>query len=206
MAGADHGAATTRSRSLKPLSVAGSRVPTSRTKRSARPSRGERKCLFSRLLINPEKPDLSEKSAPPALKSIWQSRRHIVCETTVRTASSCARITPQSPRGRFSVGNNAASDTDFGAEKVMSKPGRCSCCPSRRRPSRTSVPIAWPLSSFSNFPAETCLPGSSPRARAPRPCHALPFRHPGSWRPGSRSRPRPDAQAAPAGPRPPCGY
>ena len=83
MAGADHGAATTRSRSLNPLSVAGSRVPTSRTKRSARPSRGERKCLFSRLLINPEKPDLSEKSAPPALKSIWQSRRHIVCETTI---------------------------------------------------------------------------------------------------------------------------
>ena len=82
VAGADHGAATTRSRSLNPLSVAGSRVPTSRTKRSARPSRGERKCLFSRLLINPEKPDLSEKSAPPALKSIWQSRRHIVCETT----------------------------------------------------------------------------------------------------------------------------
>ena len=88
MAGADHGAATTRSRSLKPLSVAGSRVPTSGTKRSARPSRGERKCLFSRLLINPEKPDLSEKSAPPALKSIWQSRRHIVCETTRDIAPS----------------------------------------------------------------------------------------------------------------------
>ena len=34
------------------------------------------------------------------------------------TASSCARITERSPRGWRSVGSNAASDTDFGAEKV----------------------------------------------------------------------------------------
>ena len=38
------------------------------------------------------------------------------------------------------VGSSAASDTDFGAEKVMSKPGRCSCWPSRLRPRRMSVP------------------------------------------------------------------
>ena len=36
----------------------------------------------SRLLIHPEKPHLSEKSAPQALKSMRQSRRQIACETT----------------------------------------------------------------------------------------------------------------------------
>ena len=57
-----------------------------------------------------------------------------------RTASSCARTTERSPRGWRSVGSNAASDTDFGAEKVKSNPGRRSYPPCRTRPSRISVP------------------------------------------------------------------
>ena len=61
-----------------------------------------------------------------------------------RTAALCARMTARSPFGCPFVGRSAASDTDFGAENVMSKPGRCSRCPSRRRPSRILVPITWP--------------------------------------------------------------
>ena len=41
--------------------------------------------------------------------------------SVARTASSCARTTERSPRGWRSVGSNAASDTDFGAEMVRSK-------------------------------------------------------------------------------------
>ena len=41
------------------------------------------------LLIDPEKPDLSEKSAPLALKSIRQSRRHIACEATLASGCGC---------------------------------------------------------------------------------------------------------------------
>ena len=60
-----------------------------------------------------------------------------------RTAASWARI------GRWSrivsgPGSSASSETDFGADSVMSSPGRCSCSPSRSRPSRMSVPGTYP--------------------------------------------------------------
>ena len=92
--------------------------------------------------------------------------------SVARTASSCARITRRSPI------TSPSSDTDLGAEKVMSQPGRWSFSPSRIRPRRISVPGTQPASRSSNSPGSTCP--FSPRSFAASPCQKLASRCSGS--------------------------
>ena len=65
-----------------------------------------------------------------------RSSRASMNSSVARTAASCARIALADP----GPPSSASSETDFGADSVMSSPGRCSCSPSRSRPSRMSVP------------------------------------------------------------------
>ena len=101
------------------------------------------------------------------------SRSDSTQSSVARTASSCARITRRSPM------TSASSDTDFGAEKVMSQPGRCARSPSRMRPSRMSVPGTKPASTVSNRFGRTCP--RSPIAFAAVPCQKLACRCSGSF-------------------------
>ncbi len=66
------------------------------------------------------------------LDEVEGGRRRLVMARTVRVPAFGAAWT------------RASSKTDLGAEKVMSRPGRCSCLPSRRRPRRVCVPGTRP--------------------------------------------------------------
>ena len=93
--------------------------------------------------------------------------------SVARTASSWARMTLVSPTTRASI------DTDFGAEQVMSQPGRCWCSPSTMRPRR--------MSDFGTRPERTDSKREGttwprrPRSRAAAPCQKLALRCSGSF-------------------------
>ena len=89
---------------------------------------------------------------------------HPIVRATARSWASTTRASPPT---------SAASETDFGAERVRSRPGRCWRSPSLpMRPSRRPEPSGTTPSSTARNASGPTVP-SSPASAAPVPSQAL---------------------------------